>query len=469
MEKREHNLKPWQEGFFCTDARFPAMVSGWGTGKTLSGIDRGVALSKEYPNNLGMIVRKEYTDLRDSTIKDFHQYTGIKVPTHKDVVFDNDSMIMFRHGDEIAGVLQNVNLGWYLIEQAEEFETADQFDLLRGRLRREGCFRCGMVIANAKGHNWIYKRWINPSKKKATSREIRELVQESGLTRKDVKAALDPGQYQVFQATTFDNRDNLPKDFLIDCARMKTDSPANYNRLILNSHEDIDLYDRVISWSLIRKRINHKPILLRGKTVVGCDPAEMGDDETVIYGMKNGIIVKQDIYKKKDAMETAGRNLRMQRNMEATAIGIDVIGMAGISSRLSELGAPVVIIRSSERANNKEDYFNLRAELYGNAAEMLKDGVVSLPDDPILHEQLAAVSYKINSKGQMRLTPKEKIKADSGVGQDRADAFVYTCWTYKNASYDGERGIDVWGRNTKKWWDDEEMEAAKSYEIKSNF
>jgi len=467
MEEQRHILKPWQEGFFCTDARFPGLISAWATGKTLIGIDKAVALSQEFANNLGMIVRKEFTDLRDSTIKDFEKYTGIKVPANKDVVFDNNSTIMFRHGDEVAGVLQNVNLGWFLIEQAEEFGTAEQFDLLRGRLRRVGCFRCGMVIANANGHNWIYKRWITPSRKKSTNKEIQELMQETGLSRKEINLALDPEQYKAFQAITFDNKDNLPKDFLVDCARMKIDSPSNYNRLILNSHEETDLFDRIIPWSLIRKRIGHKPVLLRGKTVVGCDPAEMGDDETVIYGMKNGNIIKQEIYSKKDPMETAGRNLRMQRNIKATLIGIDVVGLVGISSRLSELGAPVLQIRSSEKANNKKDYSNLRAELYGNAAEMLKEGTVSVPDDPILHEQLAAVSYIINSKGQIKLTPKEKIKKDSGVGQDRSDGYVYACWAYKNAPYDGEEDIDEWGRGGRKR--DEDMELATSYTVKSNF
>lgn len=466
MEEKRHKLKAWQEGFFCSGARFPAIVSAWGTGKTLIGIDRAVGLSKEYSNNLGMIVRKEFTDLRDSTIKDFQKYTGIKVPANKDVIFDNGSTIMFRHGDEVAGVLQNVNLGWFLIEQAEEFQTPDQFDLLRGRLRREGCFRCGMIIANANGHNWIYKRWINPQKKKPTNAEIHELMQETGLSRKDVKLALDPNQYICWQATTFDNKDNLPSDFLIDCARMKKDSPASYNRLILNSHEDTDIFDRIISWSLIRRRINHKPILLRGKTVVGCDPAEMGDDECVIYGMKNGQVIKTEIYKKRDAMETAGRNLRMQRNIKASVIAIDVVGMVGISSRLLELGANVLEIRSSEKANKKKDYFNIRAEMYGNAAEMLKEGTVSLPDDPILHEQLAAVSYTITSKGQIKLTPKEKIKEDAGVGQDRADAFVYTCWAYKKAEYDDVYVEDDYGRNKKQ---KHQTTLAETYKVKSNF
>ena len=74
MEKNSESLKivpkEFQEAFLKTDVRYPAFIAGWGTGKTLFGILRGLRLST-IPNNLGLIVRKEFTDLRDSTIKDF--------------------------------------------------------------------------------------------------------------------------------------------------------------------------------------------------------------------------------------------------------------------------------------------------------------------------------------------------------------------------------------------------------------
>ncbi|MBK7546268.1 MAG: hypothetical protein IPI56_11090 [Elusimicrobia bacterium] len=50
--------------------------------------------------------------------------------------FPNKSEILFRHLEEIHGVVQNMNLGWFWIEQAEELETDETFNVLRGRLRR---------------------------------------------------------------------------------------------------------------------------------------------------------------------------------------------------------------------------------------------------------------------------------------------------------------------------------------------
>ncbi len=181
---KQFKFKPFQKRFINSTARFPCFKAGWGTGKTTCGIIKGLILSDAYKNNLGLIVRKKYTDLRDSTLKDFELYTGLHVPqSTKEVTIGQGSKVMFRHGDELSG-LQNVNLGWAYIEQTEEFETDEQFMLLRGRLRRQliladhwknkqsteypelieyikhNQLRQIMVIANANGHNWVYQKWV---------------------------------------------------------------------------------------------------------------------------------------------------------------------------------------------------------------------------------------------------------------------------------------------------------------------
>lgn len=207
-------LNTKQRQFCNSPARYPAFVGGWGCGKTMCGILRGLLLSETYSGNLGLIVRKKFTDLRDSTLKDFERYTGLTVKKDsKEVTLSNGSVIMFRHGEELSG-LQNVNLGWFMIEQAEEFETAEQFDLLRGRLRREESkIRQGMVIANTAGHNWIWDRWKNKQ--------------------------LDG--YALTEANVLDCQEHLPKDTLADWERLRVESLRKYNRFVLNSWEDYDL------------------------------------------------------------------------------------------------------------------------------------------------------------------------------------------------------------------------------------
>jgi len=228
--------EPFQYSFFTSIARYPGMVSSWGTGKTMWALMKGILLSRFYEENLGLVVRSKFTDLRDSTMKDFERYTGLTIPQGTKEIDIGSSKVMFRHAKELSG-LQNVNLGWFLIEQAEEFPTEAQFDLLRGRLRRElkrdsdyhidkkspmyqtlvnmekNPLRQGIIIANAKGHNWVWKRWVKSI----------------------------PDGYAGFQATTFDNEGNLPKDFIEDLKRMAIDSPVKYAQFVLNDHSEVDI------------------------------------------------------------------------------------------------------------------------------------------------------------------------------------------------------------------------------------
>lgn len=239
IKRQNYALEPFQWDFYTALNRFPSMIAGWGTGKTMAALFKGDLLNRFYKNNLGLIVRNKFTDLRDSTMKDFTRYTGKTVPQGtKEAHYANGSVTLFRHAKELSG-LQNVNLGWVYIEQAEEFPTDTQFQLLRGRLRRElevdeeywqtmvkagdvhdflqsmhdKALRQIMTICNAKGHNWAWKMFI--------------------------KSPMEG--YSCIQANSFDNKENLPEDFIEDLARMKADSPARFAQYVMNSHDEVDL------------------------------------------------------------------------------------------------------------------------------------------------------------------------------------------------------------------------------------
>ncbi len=231
--------EPFQWDFYTALNRFPSMISAWGTGKTMWALMKGDLCSRLYKNNLGLVVRNKFTDLRDSTMKDYTKWTHKHIPQGtKDAKYSNGSCVLFRHAKELSG-LQNVNLGWALIEQGDEFPTDAQFQLLRGRLRRElevdeefwdSLVKAGpvhpflqnmhdnplrqiMTICNARGHFWGWKMFI--------------------------KSPQD--EFSCIQADSFANKDNLPADFIADLARMKVDSPAKYAQFVMNCHDEVDL------------------------------------------------------------------------------------------------------------------------------------------------------------------------------------------------------------------------------------
>lgn len=470
--------KSFQKKFFLSNARFPAFIAAWGTGKTMFAILKGVDLSKRYPNNLGLIVRKNFTDLRDSTIKDFTRYTGIKVPTNKDVVLPNGSRIMFRHMDELSGIIQNVNLGWFYIEQAEEFDSDEEFEKLDGRLRRvltpsedvqrqlislgvldKVCdfndltskqrliaenkmicemglsLRQGMAIANTNGHNWIWRRWKNKGG------EAYIVGEKFVVTDVDGKK-YDYGDYATLsEATSFDNAENLPADTLASWRKKEKTSPALYRRCVMNSWEDVDTTDNIIPYEWLMRAVKKELISYdQPKRVVSCDPAEFGDDHTVIYAFENGKIIAQDITCKKEPMDTAGRILRMVRDTNAQLAVIDADGIgSGVRSRLVELGVNVLGIKAGEKAENEEDYRNMKAQMWFNAQQMFRDDLVSLPDDEKLIEDLAAHTYGFNSKNQMNIEKKRDVKKKlGGRSPDQGDAFVLGLWALTKVEPMGE-------------------------------
>ena len=101
LSTAEQAMKSFQDEYVFSQARFPAFVAAIATGKTMCAILRMMRLMEESPNNLGIIVRKEFTDLSDSTVKDFYRYTGLTLSSHKEVKLQNGSVILFRHGSEI--------------------------------------------------------------------------------------------------------------------------------------------------------------------------------------------------------------------------------------------------------------------------------------------------------------------------------------------------------------------------------
>ena len=400
------NPKPFQEKFLFSDKRYPAFVSGWGTGKTLFGILRGMICSEKVPDNLGVIVRKNFTDLRDSTMNDFERYTGLKVDTNKEVILPNKSKVMFRHGTELD-VLKNINLGWFMMEQAEEFETEEQFEFLRGRLRRSNIpFHTGFIIANTNGHDWIWKRW---------------------------KHSPPSAEYELSEATTFDNADNLPKSFIEDLKRMEEESPHHYARYVMNSWDDLEEQDNLIPYEYIVKGTNKGFVPLHnGGVVLACDIARFGDDETVFTAIQkcsetHWKQIFQETYKHRDLMQTAGRakDLRASFNAEYLVVDDDGLG-GGVSDRLIEQEVPVVRFNSAEKAI-REGFWNKRIEQYWKLRDLLRQDLLELYPDDELHQQKSSLKYKFKSNGSKVLESKDEAKKRVIKSPVRADALMMAC------------------------------------------
>lgn len=408
----EFKLNPYQHDFIFSPSRYPCFVGGWGTGKTMCAIQRAQLYSKSIPNNLGIIFRKTFKALADSTLLDYKKYTSMHVNSERNAVYDNGSVIMFRHLDEIDSInQQNINLGWAYIEQGEELESDKEFMMLFGRLRRdlktsEEFIKLGLptrsmwVIANA-GDNWIKRLW------------------------KDT--IIDGGQ--LIEATTFDNKHNLPADFIESLEVIRKTKPEMYQQYVLND------------WSVSSdKFVLIKPVdieALKGLTIwhpedkyiVAIDPS-MGGDECVMYALHNGRVMDTKIMHEKDTMKVVGEVMLFMAKHDIEDVAVDSIGIgAGIADRLNELGKRVIRIQSAESSGDGERFYNRRAEMWWYASQMVMDKKVEWMEDEVLRKQLVSLRYKvINSNGKIQMEHKADAKKRLGSSPDRADAWVYGVW-----------------------------------------
>jgi hypothetical protein len=108
-----------------------------------------------------------------------------------------------------------MNLSGFWIDQAEE--TAEgAFDFLIGRLRRPVERREGFITFNMNGHDWIWRRF----KKKVG---------------KDGKALPNAEEYHLVEASTLENRKNLPEDYIAALLAM----PEEYKKRYVEGSFDV--------------------------------------------------------------------------------------------------------------------------------------------------------------------------------------------------------------------------------------
>lgn len=110
----------------------------------------------------------------------------------------------------------------------------------------------------------------------------------------------------------------------------------------------------------------------------------------------------------------------------ADAFGGDVIGIGWAVMGNVKARAPrkctVRNIDSRSRAADERKYKNKRAEMYWLLREDFQNGVISIPNDQELIDQLGAIKYGHNDRGQIYIWKKEKLSVEIGHSPDEADA-----------------------------------------------
>ncbi len=362
----------------------------------------------KYPPPVAFMGRKQSVDFNDTTLETWKAF--IPEDTYEIRIGDKEIVILESvkinfGGLDSSDAVKKFNSAEYIkifIDQAEEINR-DDYGLVRGTLRRK---------INNQVQDYKVLLTANPA----------------DCWLKDDFITTNNPENVFLQALPADNP-FLPSDYIANLKEAFKHRPELIDAYVYGRWDVIAGFDLVIKPTWVANAIDRELDNGDERCVVACDPARMGNDETVIYVIKGYKIVDEMIYGQKTSMETAGNLVRLKEKHRAHLIALDGCNIgASIHDRLQEMGHKSIIVRTGSTDMNdadKKKYKNVKAKIWWEAGEMLSDDKICITDDKTLRSQLCIPTYKIHSEGCVQVESSDDIKKKThGKSLDRACAFI---------------------------------------------
>ncbi len=261
---------------------------------------------------------------------------------------------------------------------------------------------------------------------------------QCGITREDIKN----GDWQYKVRTIMERNGQLispnmvtPEWVADKYKRWKPGSPLYDSKVEGNFPEQGS--DSLIPVSWVELAMERWNMMDERSTVreIGVDVAEYGSDFSIIAPRIGDKILELESHSTIGIMELTGHVIQRHREINSSAIKIDVIGIGtGVEGRLTEQKYPAIRVNVAESPGgtdeDKEHFLNLRAQLYWclrerlNPDERINPYPIGLPPDDELASDLTSIKYKINSSGKIQIEAKADMRKRLGRSPDRGDAVM---------------------------------------------
>lgn len=170
----------------------------------------------------------------------------------------------------------------------------------------------------------------------------------------------------------------------------------------------------------------YEPLILSAPKILGVDMAREGDDRSVIMPRQGLQVFDPLTFRNADNMEMVGHIASKIDSWGADAVFIDRGEGSGVYDRLIQLGYNNVFLVNFGAAASNPAYENKRVEMWADMAEAVVSGL-SIPNDEGLIREMAAPTYKFNSRNRKQLESKTDVKKRlQSVSTDKADALALT-------------------------------------------
>lgn len=227
---------------------------------------------------------------------------------------------------------------------------------------------------------------------------------------------------ELIRATMMDNKFLKKEDIEL---QKKTIKDANaYRQEILG-----EILDDTVDFCIISP--NDYPLnkqIPKGEKTLGIDLSGYGADENIFVVSDESSIVEIVRIQIADTFKQYNIAKELIQKHNIKLVNLDASGGFGwgLTDMLKKDNINVTTINFGQAAKEKEKYANIRAEMYMNAVQKIRDGFYV--DNEELKQELAYTSYKITNSGKTMLEPKSTVKELLGHSPDIADAFVLSLY-----------------------------------------
>ena len=178
-----------------------------------------------------------------------------------------------------------------------------------------------------------------------------------------------------------------------------------------------------------RKRTIRPEDVSYAATILGCDPAWTGGDETTMFMRRGNYSKKLATFPKNDDdFEMAGYLAKHEDQEKADAVFVDLGYGTGIKSAGKQMGRDWRLVPFGGKSGDP-GCLNKRVEMWALMKKWLQEGG-AIPDDPVLAEELTSVEYGViptgPNAGKIFLESKEDMKKRGLRSPNRADALALT-------------------------------------------
>ena len=409
--------KPKQKLAHKCRAKYLLFGGSMGGGKSMYLCGEAIKQAMKYNGNRLVIVRKELSVLRRTTLITFLAICPNEIiksfnQTSLEVTFINGSVLTFLEAniskDPLLNKLKGLEIGWFGIDEANEV-AVEVYQILKTRLR-----------------------WVLPNGNKPSY--------EGRLTSNPENCWLIPifinstNSTEVYiQSLTTDNYDE-DSEYVIQLKEAFKDSPNLLNKYLLGDWSLSDSINQLITSASIK--LAESEVNIDSYVSLGVDVARYGSDKTVFTVLKNGNIVQTLSYSQTSTTDIVTKTIAIMHeyNIRPENVGIDAVGLgAGVVDGLKSLGYNVIEIIGGSKAIEQEiatsfNFFNLRSQMYWTLREDFIQNKLGNLTNEVLKEELSSIKYEIAYDKTLKVFPKETIKKMLGRSPDFADSLVYANW-----------------------------------------